>query len=121
MAHHNTRDIRRRHDSCMTYVGNMTHVNAHHLQCPPQHAQECKEALELRSNNTRALLRRAEAYLELGDLERAQNDVARGLEVEPESAPLLRMKARVCEQQKVQHWNATCSIRCAVCDVYCRM
>ena len=58
------------------------------------------QALELRSNITRALLRRAEAHLLLGDLERAQIDVNRGLEVEPHNPLLGQLQLRLRRQQR---------------------
>jgi hypothetical protein len=61
---------------------------------------ECTEALELRSSNVRALYRRAEAYMELGDLERAAIDIKQALGVEPDHVPLKSLRARLREQQK---------------------
>lgn len=43
------------------------------------------QVLELESTNVKALYRRAQAYIELADLELAELDVKKALEIDPDN------------------------------------
>ncbi|XP_027921388.1 70 kDa peptidyl-prolyl isomerase-like [Vigna unguiculata] len=63
----------------------------------------CSKALELDSRNVKALYRRAQAYLHLVDLDLAEMDIKKALEIEPENRDV-KMEYKILKQ-KVREFN----------------
>ncbi|KAK9664517.1 hypothetical protein RND81_14G047800 [Saponaria officinalis] len=63
----------------------------------------CTKVLELDSNNVKALYRRAQAYIHLVDLELAETDIKKALEIEPENREV-KMEYRLLKE-KVKEYN----------------
>ncbi|CAJ1938765.1 unnamed protein product [Sphenostylis stenocarpa] len=63
----------------------------------------CTKALELDSRNVKALYRRAQAYLHLVDLDLAEMDIKKALEIEPDNRDV-KMEYKILKQ-KVREYN----------------
>ncbi|XP_014520334.1 70 kDa peptidyl-prolyl isomerase-like [Vigna radiata var. radiata] len=63
----------------------------------------CTKALELDGRNVKALYRRAQAYLHLVDLDLAERDIKKALEIEPENRDV-KMEYKILKQ-KVREFN----------------
>ncbi|KAG5406565.1 hypothetical protein IGI04_012684 [Brassica rapa subsp. trilocularis] len=60
----------------------------------------CTKVLELESTNVKALYRRAQAYMELADLDLAEFDVKKALEVDPDNREVKVEQRRLKEKMK---------------------
>ncbi|CAN8258203.1 unnamed protein product [Cochlearia groenlandica] len=60
----------------------------------------CTKVLELESTNVKALYRRAQAYMELADLDLAEFDVKKALEIDPNNREVKLEQRRVKEKMK---------------------
>ncbi|KAL9669303.1 hypothetical protein QQ045_006847 [Rhodiola kirilowii] len=63
----------------------------------------CTKVLELESTNVKALYRRAQAYINLGDLDVAEFDVKKALELDPENRDV-KMEYKVLKE-KMREYN----------------
>jgi FK506-binding protein 4/5 len=70
-----------------------------------QVVRQCGKVLAKNSSHVKALYRRSQAYVELGDLLEAENDLKAALLVEPESRDLLAAQKRLRQRMKVQNKN----------------
>ena len=57
--------------------------------------ENCTKALALDPNNVKCLYRRAQAYMQSGDLTKAHADLIRGLGIDPQSASLNELKRKI--------------------------
>jgi FK506-binding protein 4/5 len=60
----------------------------------------CTKVLELESTNVKALYRRAQAYMELSDLDLAEFDVKKALEIDPNNREVKLEQKRLKEKMK---------------------
>ncbi|EFJ19541.1 hypothetical protein SELMODRAFT_110584 [Selaginella moellendorffii] len=69
-------------------------------------AKLCTTVLQVESQNVKALYRRAQAYVETLDLDLAEWDLRKALELDPNNrevkVELTRLKQKVCEYNKIQ-------------------
>lgn len=69
-----------------------------------KHAEElCTKVLELDDRNVKALYRRAQAYIQLVDLDLAEMDIKKALEIDPDNRDV-KMEYRVLKQ-KIREYN----------------
>lgn len=63
----------------------------------------CTKVLELDGNNVKALYRRAQAYIQLADLDLAERDIKKALEIDPDNREV-KMEYRLLKE-KVREYN----------------
>ncbi|KAL7588204.1 peptidyl-prolyl cis-trans isomerase FKBP62 [Lactuca sativa] len=63
----------------------------------------CTKVLEMESRNVKALYRRAQAYINVGDLDLAEIDIKKALEIEPENRDV-KMEYKVLKE-KMREYN----------------
>ncbi|XP_027343267.1 70 kDa peptidyl-prolyl isomerase-like [Abrus precatorius] len=72
----------------------------------------CTKVLELDSRNVKALYRRAQAYIQLVDLDLAEFDIKKALEIEPDNRDvrieykILKEKVRECNKKDAQFYGS---------------
>jgi len=62
----------------------------------------CSKVLELESQNVKALYRRAQAYIETADLDLAEFDIKRALEIEPQNREV-RLEYKILKQKQIEY------------------
>lgn len=65
-------------------------------------AKLCSKVLELESQNVKALYRRAQAYIETADLDLAEFDIKRALEIEPQNREV-RLEYKILKQKQIEY------------------
>lgn len=65
-------------------------------------AKLCTKVLELESQNVKALYRRAQAYIETADLELAEQDIKKALEIDPVNRDV-KLEYRTLKQRQIEH------------------
>lgn len=65
-------------------------------------AKLCTKVLELESRNVKALYRRAQAYIETADLELAEVDIKKALEIDPSNREV-KLEYRTLKQKQIEY------------------
>ncbi|KAI5058641.1 hypothetical protein GOP47_0026811 [Adiantum capillus-veneris] len=65
-------------------------------------AKLCTKVLELESRNVKALYRRAQAYIEMADLDLAELDIKKALEIDPSNRDV-KLEYRTLKQRQIEY------------------